>query len=137
MSMVYGQKKCPQCGGEMQYEFDCNTAEEGRSCLRCGFRQEWFLLRNPDGTIKTDDKGIWVGDYEEEMGYGVENIQCKDGRSYYHAFRKPLSDEEKADYRKKFPDESIEPDSYVVVYNPETKTLEAVIGTAPGEFKEI
>ena len=59
MSSVIGEKKCSKCGGSMFYDFDCRTQEEYRMCSRCGFTQEWKLLRNEDGTAKL------------ELGYGT------------------------------------------------------------------
>lgn len=136
MSSVQGEKKCPKCGGAMFYDFNCNTTEEVRSCLRCGFYQNWFLLRNEDGTVKTKDDGTWLGDYEEKIGYGAVSLMFITGAGHVYTLNAPLSDADKEAVLKDFQREDVENASYAILYDPESNTFTALVGTIPGEYED-
>lgn len=136
MSSVQGEKKCPKCGGVMIYEFDCHTSEEDRCCLRCGFTQQWFLLRNEDGTVKQDERGMWLGDYSETVGYGAVYILAKNGCGYSYALKEPLTEGEQQELIENYQKGKIDKRSYAVTYDPESGRLTAVIGEVPMSYDE-
>ena len=61
MSSVIDYIKCPQCGGIMHTDFDCNTTEEYRMCHRCGKIQSYTLKRDDNHKIIFDENKqvIW------------------------------------------------------------------------------
>ena len=136
MSSVQGEKKCPQCGGTMFYDFNCNTTEEVRTCLRCGFYQNWFLLRNEAGSVKAKEDGTWLGGYEEKTGYGAVSLMSKTGVGQVYALNAPLSDADKEAILKDFQCEDVESASYVVLYDPKSDTFTALAGMIPGAYED-
>lgn len=134
MSSVQGSCKCPKCGGEMIYDFDCNTTEEVRTCFRCGFHQAWFLLCDETGRFKSDENGNLLGDYRESIGYGAAFARDKDGSGIFCNFKAPLTEEEQAEYAKGFQENGYE--GYIVVYDPEIKTFKAVFGEIPEDYQD-
>lgn len=132
MSSIQGEEKCPRCGGIMLTNFDCNTAEENRICTRCGFEQNWFLLRNEDGAVQVKEDGTWLGDYKETIHYGAAEILDEDGRGIFRVFTEPLSDEKKAEYIKLFQEEGFH--GYVIAYDPNSGVLTPVVGELPEDF---
>lgn len=135
MSSVQGAKKCPKCGGVMVYEFNCRTTEEYRTCLRCGYHQEWGLLRNEDGTVKTDEDGKWREEYSETIGYGAACLRSKEGIGLTYNFDKPLTEEDKAalleDIRQPETDES----SYAVLFDPQSGGFTVLAGKLPEDYE--
>lgn len=136
MSSVQGEKKCPKCGGVMFYDFDCNTTEEHRMCLRCGLTQAWDLLWNEDGTVKKKEDGTWLGNYTETVGYGVVKLIPKTGIGHIFCFDKPLSETDKEAILKDLKQPDVDSSSYAVMYDPESNTFTALAGTIPGEYED-
>lgn len=136
MSSVQGEKKCPKCGGSMFYDFNCNTTEEVRSCLRCGFYQNWFLLRNEDGSVMTKEDGTWLGDYKEKIGYGAVSLKFKKGVGHVYTLTEPVMETEKQAILKQFQQEGIAPDSYAVLFDPATGEFTTLVGKCPPDYED-
>ena len=136
MSSVQGEKKCPKCGGAMFYEFNCRTTEEVRNCCRCGFHQNWFLLRNEDGSVREKEEGTWIGEYDEKLGYGSACIRFKDGCGYMYTFTDPLTEADKDQLTEIFQQQNVDDTSYAALYDPENNAFTVLFGTLPGAYEE-
>lgn len=136
MSSVIGEKKCSKCGGSMFYDFDCRTQEEYRMCSRCGFTQEWKLLRNEDGTAKLAEDGTWLWDYTETVGYSVVLLMPKSGVGCKYCLTGTLTGEERETVLQNLQAENMDSHSYAVLYAPESGTLTPLYGQMPGDYGE-
>ena len=136
MSSVQDRVECPKCAGTMITDFDCRTTEEFRMCLRCGYTQEWRLLRHEDGSVVADEDGKWKGEYTEQIGYGSMNLQADNGIGHIYSLTEPLSAEEKASLIKDYESGEINGSSYAVLFDPESGSLTALFGTIPPNYND-
>ena len=121
--------QCPKCGGIMVSNMNCRSAEEFRTCFRCGFTQHWKPARNPDGTPKVDAEGHFLDDvYSEKIGYGSARIRLAGGVGRLTTFNAPLTERERAEYLQLARREDLTEDSYAVTYDPESGELNALFG---------
>lgn len=134
MGSVIGEIKCPKCGGSMFYDFNYHTQEEFRMCNRCGFTQEWELLRNEDGTAKLSEDGKWVWDYVKTVGYGAVLLMPQSGVGCRYSFRSPLTEEDKAAVLKELQAENMDSSSYAILYDPESGKFTPLFGEMPGDY---
>lgn len=137
MSSVQGYKRCPKCGGVIFYEFNCRTMEESRYCMRCGFKQRWFLQRNEDGSVVKNSEGKMIMDYSEMVGYGTAYLDYKKGFGARYSLEQPLSDEAKKEFLEAIKGDDVKEDtSYVIAFDPETRILTAEYGSIPPGYDE-
>lgn len=138
MSTVFDFNKCPRCGGVYYKEFNCRTQEEWRSCNRCGYGEQWFLLRDDEGELILDENKCPQMQYKELSGYGIACVEYKSGGGRIVGLDKPLDEKMKDDFFTAICDASINRHaSSLIAYNPETKKLEAIFGEMPESYEEF
>lgn len=134
MSSVQGARKCPKCGGVIVYDMNCRTTEVYEMCLRCGYEQQCVLIRNDDGTVKTDKNGDWLVDSQESIGYGTARLRYKSGIGRIYRFDKPLSEEERAGFMKEAQRPDMDDSSYVVLFDPQSGAFTVLAGSLPEDY---
>ena len=120
MGSVQNMMKCPQCGGIYLTDFDYHTAEETRTCFRCGKSEEWFILRDQNGNAVLSEDGKLQGDYKENTGFGSMKIAIKQGAGHLWTFSQPLDDDTVEYFKEAIQDENVDPDeSYLMSWDAE------------------
>jgi hypothetical protein len=128
MSSISDYVKCKQCGFESAYyDLNCRSSEWDVSCGKCGYYAAAERHEDSDGKI------TWT--YPEEQGFGVLFYHGVNDLPYCHH---PLHSKESVEDAEKWLREQVasgevETDcSYLSRWNPETMTVEFVIGTFYG-----
>lgn len=138
MSSVQDFMECPQCKGLYITEFQCRTAEETRTCFRCGRNEQWFIRCNEQGEAIMDEQEKPQLDYRCEDGCGAMRLSQTNGFAQVWVFHEPISEEIKKFFREAMKDEAISKEnSYLTSWDEEKKEVVAVYGNLPPTYEEI
>jgi hypothetical protein len=116
----------------MYYDFNCRTQEETRTCLYCGYNQEWALRRDDEGNFVKSESDKFIMDYTEKLGYGSYQIANKDGSAIIGTFSDPLTQSRIRELEQILNMPGTDKDeSYLIRWDPETKQMDVLFGKAP------
>ena len=141
MGSVSCRARCPNCGGDLRYEFWHHTGEESGDCRRCGLSysrmidpdHKWFPLPGMEHLPECRPK------FKMEVcgGYGIVDIEGKyTGTHIAHSFRKFPTKEVVEEFMAMAEAMGDPEHTFITVCDPATHRIACLLGTMPPDSDE-
>ena len=137
MSSVLDSEKCEHCGGIVSTEYNCRTNENYKFCNRCGFIENYVIVRDEDGEPVLDKDGLMEFKTESLPGFGCLAFYKKGGIGVIYPLDKPYDESARQAFFAELNNPQLDPDRcYFTRWDFDTKQVVSVYGNIPPTYDE-